>query len=48
MSFDDDGKMTLFADLEKITEKQKERARRFKGKTVHRRRKNRKKKDRNC
>ena len=25
MSFDDDGKMTLFADLEKITEKQKER-----------------------
>ena len=25
MSFDEDGKMTLVADLEKITEKQKER-----------------------
>ena len=33
MSFDDDGKMTLFADLEKITEKQKERLEELKEKT---------------
>ncbi len=40
MSFDDDGKDdTFFADLEKITEKQKERLEELKEKNVQRRKK---------